>query len=149
NLDEDATRVLLAARARGTDAEAEMPTISTSLPVDPEELEQFLNGITEGGLEAAIHQIAGHFLPDLDRLRRQLQEQRRTHPLVSMLAVTKMREGQVVAHCGPVDIDPEGALVHAITQDIGFTAFFLGCAIDRARERYSITADSLVELLYE
>lgn len=149
NLDEDAARVLIAARARGAEAEAQMARVSSSVEIDREELERFTDDITEGGLEAAIQRIVAYFLPDLDRLRRQLQEQRRTHPLVSMFGVAQMREGQVVGRCGPVDTDPEGALLHAISQGIGFQSFFLACAIERARQRYAIAAEALTDFLYK
>jgi hypothetical protein len=149
NLDEDAARVLLAARARGAEAETQMARVTSSVEIDREELERVTAGITEGGLDTTIQRIVGYFLPDLDHLRRQLQEQRRTHPLVSMFGVAQMREGQVVGRCGPVDTDQQGALLHALSQGIGIQSFFLACAIDRARERYSITAEALTGFLYE
>jgi hypothetical protein len=149
NLDEDAARVLLAARARGVEAETQMARVTSSVEIDREELKRFTDDITEGGLETAIQRIVAYFLPDLDQLSRQLQEQRRTHPLASMFEVAQMREGQVVGRCGPVDTDPEGALLHAISQRIGLQSFFLARAIDRATERYSITAEALTGFLYE
>lgn len=141
--------MLLAARARGVEVEKQMARVTSSVEIDREELSRFTSGITDGSLEAALHRIVGNFLPDLDRLRRQLQEQRRTHPLASMFPVEQMREGQVVGRSGPVDTDPEGALTHAVAQSIEFQAFFLARSIDRLRERHRVTAQNLTAFLYE
>jgi hypothetical protein len=149
NLDEDATRVLLAARARGAEAEGQMARITSSVEIDRQELERFADGITEGGLETAIQQIVGHFVPDLDQLRQQLRGHHRAHPIAAIFSsVAQMREGQVVGRCGPADTDPEGALLHAVSRCICLEGFFLACALDRARERYTVTPDTLIDFLY-
>lgn len=148
-LDEEAERVLLLARKRGTEAEGEMQSVSASIDVPPEELERFLAELTEGGFEAAIRRISAHFIPDLAELRDRLQKFRKDYPIATMFPIAKMREGQVVGNVGPVDTDPDGALVHAVSEDLGFRMFFLAKALDRTWERYAVTADEIVSFLYE
>jgi hypothetical protein len=148
-LDAEAERVQILARERGEQAVSEMQTVSVDMEVPTEQLEAFVNGLTKGGLHDALRNIVGHFIPDLQELRARSQRLRRDFPIATMFPISKMREGQVVGNVGPVDTDPDGALVHAVSEDIGYRMFFLAKVFDRAWERYSVTPEQIVSFLYE
>src|SRR5205814_4525846 len=103
-----AERVQLEARRRGELARGEAQAVSAEVDVPPDELEKFLTEMTDGGLDAALQRIAGHFVPRLDTLRDRLQRFRKEFPMATMWPIAKMAEGQMVAQIGPVDTDPEG-----------------------------------------
>jgi lysyl-tRNA synthetase class 1 len=148
-LDAEAERVQLEARRRGELARDEATAVSTDVDVPPDELENFLTGLTDGGLAAALQTIAAHFIPDLGRLRQHLLELRKDFPMATMWPTVKMSEGQMVGRIGPVDTDPDGALLNAVVEYIRNSTFFVAKAFDRLRERYSVTPDQIVDFLYE
>lgn len=148
-LDAEAERVQLEARRRGELARGETKLIVAEVEVPPDEMEKLLNELTGGGLDTALQTIAGQFVPDLDALRDRLKRFRKEFPMATMWPIAKMAEGQMVAHIGSVDTDPEGALLHAVADEIRHGKMFLEKTFDRLRERYSVTADQIVDFLYE
>jgi hypothetical protein len=148
-LDSEAERVQIFARQRGEKAEGEMKSIAVEVEIPADEFEKFLNGITEGGLDQALTNIAVYFVPDPHELRATSEKLRKQSPLASMIPVAKVSEGQVVGNIGAGDSDPEGALLHDISKAIDYAMPFLEKAFDRARARYSATPEQVVELLFE
>jgi hypothetical protein len=148
-LDTEAERVQLEGRRRGESARGEAQAVPAEVDVPPDELDEFLTQLTDDGLDTALQRIAGHFVPHLDTLRDRLQRFRQEYPMATMWPIAKMAEGQMVAQIGPVDTDPDGALVNAVADEIRHTRFFLEQTFDRLRDRYSVTADQVVDFLYE
>lgn len=148
-LDVEAERVQLEARRRGEQARGESHAMSAEVKVPPEEMEKFLNELTDGDLETALHSIAGHYVPNLDTLRDRLKRFRKEYPMATMWPIAKMAEGQMVARIGSVDADPEGALLNAVADEIRYGKMFLEKTFDRLRQRYSVTADQIVDFLFE
>lgn len=148
-LDAEAERIQIEARRRGEQARSEAKPIETDVEVPPDELERFLTGLTDGGFDIALQTIVGHFVPHLDTLRDRLKQFRKEFPMGTMWPIAKMAEGQMVGKIGPIDTDPDGALLHAVADEIRHTKFFLEKAFDRLRERYAVTADQIVDFLFE
>jgi lysyl-tRNA synthetase class 1 len=148
-LDAEAERVQLESRRRGELARGEAQAVSAEVDVPPDELERFLTELTDGGLDSAFQRIAGHFVPHLETLRDRLQRFRKEYPMATMWPIAKMAEGQMVARIGPVDTDPEGALINAVADEIRHGKFFLEKTLDRLRERYSVTTEHVVDFLFE
>jgi Domain of unknown function (DUF4209) len=148
-LDAEAERVQLDARKRGELARSEAKPVSAEVEVPPDELEKFLNELTDGGLDTALEKIAVHFVPHLDTLRDRLKRFREEFPVGTMWPIAKMSEGQMVAQVGPVDTDPDGALLNAVADEIRHGRFFLEKVLDRLRERYSVTAEQIVDFLFQ
>ncbi len=148
-LDAEAEPVQIEARRRGELARDEAKVVSDEVDVPPEELEKFLTELTDGGLDVALKTVAAHFIPNLEALRDQLQRFRKEFPTGTMWPIAKMSEGQMVGRIGPVDTDPYGALLNAVVEYIRHSRFFLLNAFDRLWERYSVTADQIVDFLSE
>ncbi len=148
-LESEIERIQILARQRGEKAEGEMKAVAVEVEISPDELEKFLSGITEGGLDQALSNISGYFVPDPDELRATSKELRKQFPLASMVPIAKVSEGQVVGNIGSGDSDPEGALLHDISKAIGYAMPFLEKALARARERYSATPEQIVEFLFK
>jgi hypothetical protein len=148
-LDSEAERVQIQARQRGERAGGEMKAVAFEVEVPPEELEKFVNGITDGGLDQALANIAGYFVPDPDELRATSEKLRKQFPLASMIPIAKVSEGQVIGNIGTGDHDPEGALLHDTSNAISYAMPFLETALDRARNRYLATPEQIVEFLFK
>lgn len=147
-LESEAERIQIMARRRGEQAEGEMHrvVVGADLPLDG--LEEFLRDITEGGLDRALTAITGYFVPDPDQLRADSEKMRKQFPLASMATIAKVSEGQVVGNIGTGDSDPQGALLHDISKEIGYSMPFLEKALDRTWERYSVSPEQVVEFLF-
>jgi hypothetical protein len=148
-LDDEAERVQIVARSRGEQARGEAQAVPDDMDIPPDELEKFVNELTEGGFEEAIQKIVGRYIPDLDVLRDRLKRFRKEFPMAMMWPIAKMSEGQMVAKIGPVDTDPDGALLNAVSDEISHMRKFLAAALDRTWQRYSVTPEQVVSLLYE
>lgn len=148
-LEAEAERVQLEARRRGELARGEAKPLVADVEVPHDELEKFLNELTDGGLDTALQTIAGHYVPHLDTLRDRLKRFRKEYPMATMWPIAKMAEGQMVAQIGSVDTDPDGALLNAVADEIRHGRMFLEKTFDRLRERYAVTADQIVDFLYE
>ena len=147
-LDAEAERVQLDARKHGELARSEAKLVSAEPEVLPDELEEVLDELTDGGLETALEKIATYFLPHLDALREQLKRFQQKSSLGTMWPIAKMSEGQMVAQIGPVDMDPDGALLNAVADEIRQDRFFLEKTLDRLRERYPVSVDQIVDFLF-
>jgi len=149
SLDAEAERVQIEARRRGELARHEAKPLEADVDIDPAELEKFLTELTDGGFDTALKTIVGRYIPNLDELRDQLQRFRKEFPMATMWPLTKMSEGHVVGVIGPVDTDPDGALLNAVADYIRNSKFFLLKAFDKLRERYSVTPKQVVDYLFE
>jgi len=147
-LDEDAERVQIEARRRGELARHEATETVEEVEPPPEQVEQFLNDVTDGGMDNGIGTIIGQFLPNPDEIRELLNKLRQEYPLGTMWPITKMSEGQMVARIGPVDTGPEGALINCVADNIRGNRRLLEKAFDRLRSRYSVTPDHLMDFIY-
>ena len=148
-LDIEAERVQIDARLQGELSRSEAKPISAEVEVQPEDLENFVSTLTDGGLDSALETIASHFVPRLDTLRERLERLRKDFPMGTMWPIAKMAEGQMVGHIGPIDTDPEGAMLNAVANEIRNGRFFLEKTLDRLRERYDVTSDQIVDFLFE
>jgi hypothetical protein len=148
-LNEDAKRVLIASRSKGEEAEKQMPMTSIAMKIPEAALEQWLEEVSAGGLGAALEKFVGRYVPDLARLKKQMEELAKAYPISHRMEEVQLREGQVVARVGSLESDPDGRLVQAISNDIGLMEFWVAKFIDRIRERYSPTVDDIVDYLYQ
>jgi hypothetical protein len=75
-LDPVAERIQILARQRGEKAEGETKAVAVEVEIPPDELEKFLSGITEGGLDQKLTNIAGYleqlFYRVLDAFRKKV-----------------------------------------------------------------------------
>src|SRR5439155_7228975 len=117
-LHEDAKRVLIASRAKGREAERQMPVLSIPMEIPESELNRWLEEVSAGGLEQALERYACRYVPDLARLRKQMHDLAESLPVAHRIEQVQLREGQIVARVGSLESDPEGRLVKAISDDI-------------------------------
>jgi lysyl-tRNA synthetase class 1 len=145
----DADRVLIVSKEKGHEAEDSMPSLQLSIQIDREELELFVEAMTAGGFDETLRRIAAEYLPRVAELREGLEEEKRRHPLLTLMGTSKLGEGHVESKTGPANQDPEGALMAALSRQIGLRSIFLSQVIDRAREKHCWTAEALVSWFYE
>lgn len=146
-LKEEAEPFQVAAKEKA--GEAKMVQVSHSFEVPNEEMERFLEEVTEGDLESTLKRIAINFCPRLDEIRKQLAEMPVDARLLSMIPHAKMNENHVVARAGSIENDPEGRLVFQVADNLKFSAGLLQMAIDRTREKYDFSAKTILPFLFK
>lgn len=148
-LKEEAEALQLAARAKGEEAASQMVTHRQTFEMQREDLEKFLDRITEGDLESALTKIAGQFLPKLDDVRTQLSEMQEQHKLLAIMPCAILSDDQVVGRAGSVEDDPEGRLVFQVRDNMRYEAIWLQAALDRAREKYDLSPKAILPFLFK
>ncbi len=148
-LKEEAEKFQIAAKRKGDEAQRQMVSFSHSVEIPAEKMDEFVDGIIADSLAETIERIAVNFIPSLDELRKQLAAVKQETKLLSMISVAKLGENQVIARAGAIDSDPEGRLMFQMTDNLKWTAIFLGKALDRARERYGFTSHTVLPILIQ
>lgn len=148
-LKEEAEGLQLAAKAKGEEAAKQMVTHRQSFEIPQEEMEKFLNWVTEGDLESALTKIVGQFLPKLEDIRKQLSEMKEQHKLLAMMPCAILSEDQVIGRAGSVEEDPEGRLVFQVRDNLKYETVWLQAALDRTREKYDFSPKAILPYLFE
>jgi hypothetical protein len=144
---EDAKRVQLATMAKGKQAPLSMRKISHEVKLDPQELDNFLTRMTEGGIRKALERIAVHFVESASATRKFLQEMHEKFPVSSMIPSVCIRDDQFAAVVGSLEEDPDGQLYAQMAQSIDIRSQFLAMSLDRLRERYAPKADDIADFV--
>jgi len=144
----DAERVLILLKEKGRQSKAQMVSHVTSHTFSAEEVEEFLEEIAGGGVDAAFERIAKFFLPRSVALRNRLKRYREKFPMMSLLPISLVDDDQVTAQVGSIEADGEGRLVHEIAQDMRFWSLFLAHSIERVFRDYDLTHEAFVDLIY-
>lgn len=143
---DDAQRVQLASRAKG--AEQELREVSVPVKIAKDELDRFFEAITEGKITEATRQVVSYFIPKVKEAQKYLTEFRENFPLVSLISVSKISEGQIIATAGDIGSDPEGRLALEIDKSIRFQAPFLSGSLERLREKFELSTEDLLNVIF-
>ena len=148
-LREDADRVNQFLSGNQQALNKEFKTISADFKIPPDTLTEYVNGLTDGGLDEALGRIAARFLTRVADAKEVLEEGAKHAPLQALIPIQKIRDGHVVATIGSVEQDPEGRLIHQLAQNIGIQTVFLDAALRRLRERYKPSAADVAKWVCE
>lgn len=147
---DEANKLSVQIHEKGPEVVEGLSSFSTEMKVSTEELDQYLDALTEGGLETALKRVAIHFIPKRDEVINQLKDLSEKTPF--QFHITRQIQnmaGRVVAIVGSLDEDQEGHIVNLITQNSQISAFFLAHVFLRLKEKYDLNADALVDFLYQ
>ncbi len=145
---EDATRVQLAAKEKGKEAEKSMMETRVPVQINRDDLDAFLKDMTDGELDHCLPRIAVGFIVKEGEARRELSDIAKAHPLLIDLPRSTISEGQVVAEVGPLEEDVDGRIASQIADKILFHSHFLVLCLEKLRDRYNPTVRELCDHLY-
>lgn len=121
---------------------------STSQHISQEEIDEWLNWLVTDDVEESFANLTGHFLPQLDQLRRQLEDLKKDYPLSQMFTATFVdHDGRGVAEIDPDDA--EGKLLRQVNQDVQFRNTFLQLGMDHLFEKHSVGPHELFARVIE
>jgi hypothetical protein len=148
-LKDEAERLQLLIAEKGKDIATDLKEVSVSVELKSEEIDAFIEQLTEGGLRHAVLQIAGYFVPKVDEAQKQLEYILQNAPLMSMIPMVKIANGRAIAMIGTLDDDPDGRLHNQLGQTMNFHQPFLVRALGRLRERYSPSLNDILDCLFD
>src|SRR5689334_2448073 len=146
----DAERVRLAMLEKGKDVQRDMKAIEVPITIPKAQVDAFLDAVTDGGVEQALGTIVIQFIPRAQAVREQNQELLSLFPFLARIpiAIHNTEMGHPVAKIEGVQDDPDGRLLHRLSQNVGFESPFLAAALDKVRDRYALTPEQLVNILF-
>ncbi len=146
-LKDEAERFQITAKEKGEDGEGQMVSSEFSLEITQEEIDNFLAAIMGEDLESTLTRVGVSFCPRVAQIRKQLEGMQASTPLYSMLSLSKLGENQVIAHAGSIESDPEGRVMFQMAANLKVSAAFLQLAIDRTREAFDFSAETILAFL--
>ncbi len=147
-LKDDADRVLVKIKEKGREAKGQMVSHVETMSIPVSEVQDFLDHIAKGGLDACFLRIAEFFIPKADKLRERLAHLKANYPLSAMFPISFIEDDQMVARVGSIEDDEEGRLVHETAQEMQFWVIFLMESLERMFVEHGLLPDEFVDLLY-
>ncbi|CRK80378.1 DUF4209 domain-containing protein [Neobacillus massiliamazoniensis] len=134
----------------GPKVKGNLKTISTSIKITEEQIQQFTSNFVKGDIKVDSAKIAGYFIPRKDQAKEQLVDVSKKYPISFSFSTSLMdSEGRTVATIGPLEEDLEGNIIHLITQNLSIQSIFLRRVIERFQEYHELKSESLLALLME
>ncbi len=150
NLSDKAESVSKKIAEVGPDVIESMESFSHSMEIPQEELERYLEGMTEGGLDTTLKRIAAQFVPNKDMVEKQVLELAREFPISYLFTKTLQdHKGRPVATIGGIEDDLAGNTIHQYSKNLQLDSFFLRHSIIAARTKYRISVDELSKFVFQ
>ncbi len=128
----------------------EMKTISHEFSISKQEMDDYLNTMTAGELEAVFNRIAIRFLQSKEELIEQIHNTAKEAVLQALFSITIVdHEGRPIAKVGSIEEDLDGRVVHQLAQNIGFSSVFLRHVIEKLKADRGLNAGDVIERLYK
>ena len=145
----DADRVLQAYTEKGKRAAEDLKPVQAPIEIKPEELEQFLDLMSEGTLRDCLERIAVRFVPAVRKIRDLLQQMLTRTPILARIEITRIVDGHFAARAGPIETDPDGRLIMQLAQYVDGEGLLLTTTLARIREKHQLDTGSILAMLFE
>ena len=150
NMKDDAERATKKITEVGPRVVDSMQTFSHSVEIPKEQLDSYLDSMTEGGLENTLIRIGAQFIPKKDQVEEQVLESAKNYPLTNLFSKTLQdHKGRPIATIGSVEDDLEGRIIHQLSSNLNTNAFFLSHALKKALDVYNIKVQDLTDFVFE
>jgi len=144
-LGEDAQRLLRKIRELGPKAHDELRPISAETEIKKEEMDQYVEGMTEGDLETVLARIVGHYVPSRDKIETEIQDLASKSPLMFLFAAQLTdHKGRPTASIGPLEDDLDGHVIRHMAENMQFSSIFLRRVMIALAEKFGLTPEKLL-----
>lgn len=148
NMKDDAERITKKITEVGPDVVDSMQELSHSIEIPNEQLDAYLDSMTNGGLEVTLRRIAAQFIPKKDQVEQQVLELAKNYPLTFLFTKTLQdHKGRPIATIGSIEEDLEGNIIHQLSSEMNTNAFFLRHSFKKALELYNIKVQDLIDFV--
>ena len=140
---EDITRLM---RSVGPHVRDEMKSISHQMDISQKEFDDFVETFIQENLAKSLEHVAIHFVPQKDRVIKQIKELGEAAPLSSMLSTRLIdHEGRTTSIVGSADNDLDGRTVQQMAQNMSFSVIFLDEVLKQIIAKFEANAEQLVD----
>ncbi len=144
--DESLTRLMRSAGPRVRD---EMKSVSHQMDISQKEFDEFTEGFIQEDLSKSLKHIAIYFVPQRDRVIKQVKELEEAAPLSSMLTMRLIdHEGRTTSIVGSADDDLDGRTAQQMAQNMSFSVVFLNGVLSRVIANFEVTAEQLLDYIF-
>ena len=150
NMKDDAERITKKITEIGPKVVDSMQSFAHSIEIPKEQLDAYLDSMTNGGLENTLIRIAAHFIPKKNQVEEQVLELAKNYPLTYLFTKTLQdHKGRPIATIGSVEDDLEGHVIHQLSSNLNTNAFFLRHSFKKALEVYDINVQDLTDFIFK
>lgn len=149
NLTQEAQALTQRLEEMGDRALNDMQTVSHSMNIPKEEMDRYLDALTNGTIEGALTRIAIQFSEDPVEVRNILDRLAAVAPF-QFLFTKKIQnpDGITIAHVGPLEDDMDGNIVYQMAQGMALSGVFLRAAMEHMTRKFGVTAEAMCQHLY-
>lgn len=144
----EAERVQADAQQVGPRAEKQLVRTTVSVDLPSADVEKYLDGLMQGGLDDALDRFAFDFIPNQATVAKEVEAAGKAHPMSSIFmdSAKIMGDGHIEADVADDSGDPDGRMVHHTSRHAQLATPWVAWALDRlARE--GLDAAKLVEFV--
>lgn len=147
---DEADKISNKIRELGRKAKDELKEIKIPIKIPKNELEKYINWLTDGNLKTVLQKIAVNYIPKKDEVIKQLQDLSKKAP-TSFLFTHKIMdaEGRPVAIVGSLEEDLDGHIVLQISQNMQISSIFLRETFNTLIDKFKLTTEKIIDYLYE
>jgi hypothetical protein len=147
---DEAEKLTIRLRDLGKQIPSEMKTISCSMKISFEKMEQYVSELIAGNLEEVLSRISYHYIPSKSEIENQLKDLAEKAPLQFLIrSEIHDYQGRHISSIGSIEDDLNGHIVNQISQDIRISSPFLREVIKAVIDKFNISAKALVEYIYK
>ena len=148
SLRNEAENVLIKLRGIGPEAVGELKTISQSIQIPQEQIDEYVKQMTAGNIHEVLTRIAIGYIPIKEQAKEQLLELSKQAPLNYLLNQHIQDEkGRVIATVGPLKDDLEGHVIRQLSDSLYFSVYFLRQVISESIQKFSLGADEVTRFI--
>ncbi len=147
---DEADKISNKIRELGGKAKDELKEIKIPMEILKDELEKYINWLTDGDLKTVLQKIAVNYIPKKDEVIKQLQDLSKKAPISFLFAHKIMdAEGRPVATVGSLEEDIDGHIVLRISQNMQISSIFLRETLNTLIDKFKLSTEKIIDYLYE
>jgi len=149
-LKNEANKILSEIKELGKKSKSELKKIEASTKIPKDELQNYVDWLTDGDLRTVLKKIAVNYIPKKNEVAKQIQGLSKKAP-ISFLFTRKILdpEGRVIATVRSLEEDLEGHIALQISQNVKISSIFLRETLKKLVGKFNLTPTVIVDYFYE
>ena len=150
NLKEDAGQIAIELKNLGAKCKGEMKPISHEFTIPKDEMEKYVNAMTEGDIKTALDRITRKYIPNRKREEKEVEKLSQEFVVQSIMPIQLHdHEGRFRASVGPFHEDPDGHLILHISQDLQVSDFYMRKVMQGFFSKFNPSAETILDHIYQ
>ncbi|HUU86351.1 MAG TPA: DUF4209 domain-containing protein [Candidatus Glassbacteria bacterium] len=148
SLKEEAEQILQKIRELEPKMVSELKSISHTVKIPNEKMEEYINAMTSGSIEEILRRISIRYIPNKEEAKKQIFDLSKKAPL-SYLFVHKLQDerGRLIATVDSLENDLEGHIVLQVSQYLSFSSLFLRLVIEEVIKKFNLNKNDVLKFI--